>query len=208
MKDHITNEELSAYLDGQAAEAKSIERHLAECSDCAQRHGAYARMSASLHTLRGPEVHPAFATRVLATIRERDAAQPAWWLRFRLPLVAAAATLVVVLALPLFFSSTVVAPPDNTLTAVDREQLENEVQSRLAQLASADLPEVTGFAPEPTVEEFSADELLEGLAAQEWFPMIANEIESDEDLNSILLAMDELETEAFRQELMEYAQRG
>ena len=64
------NEELSAYLDGEAEDAEKMARLLHEDSSAARQFLEMAKLSAHLKALPGPDIHPAFATRVLARVRE------------------------------------------------------------------------------------------------------------------------------------------
>lgn len=63
-------EELSAYIDGESRDADSIARHLQSCPDCARHHVQLLKLSGHLKALAGPDVHPAFVTRVVARTRE------------------------------------------------------------------------------------------------------------------------------------------
>lgn len=66
---HVVDE-LSAYLDGESREPERIARHLQSCPECARRHLQLLKLSGHLQALRGPEVHPAFVTRVMAHAAE------------------------------------------------------------------------------------------------------------------------------------------
>jgi len=84
---HVVDE-LSAYLDGESRDPERIARHLQSCPECARYHAQLVRLSGHLQTLRGPEVHPAFATRVMAHAAEAPA--PRFWIpRFSPRLVTA-----------------------------------------------------------------------------------------------------------------------
>ncbi len=90
------NDELSAFLDGEARDPARIQRLIAEDPELAARHQQFAKISEHLRTLPAPDVRPEFLTRVMAHVREQESApaRPAWW-RFVLP-VATLAMLAVV----------------------------------------------------------------------------------------------------------------
>lgn len=71
MSNHITSEELSAFVDGEARNASKIRLHIEHCEVCTAKIEAHKSLRESLKTLGTPDVHPAFATRVRATIEER-----------------------------------------------------------------------------------------------------------------------------------------
>ena len=61
---------LSAFLDGEAERPETVRRALEADLALRERADAYRRMCAELRALPKPEVHPAFATRVMAAIRD------------------------------------------------------------------------------------------------------------------------------------------
>ena len=83
------NEMLSAYIDGASDAPDEVERLIRTDAEAGRLYAQLSRLSAGLRALPAPDVHPAFATRVLAHVREeRDAAAaPAW--RHALPKVLA-----------------------------------------------------------------------------------------------------------------------
>ncbi|MBI1317863.1 MAG: hypothetical protein GC168_02805 [Candidatus Hydrogenedens sp.] len=84
MKKHDWTEELSALLDGEAAQPDAVQRAVSEDADLRARLDEYQRLGDAMRALPKPDVHPAFATRVMASIQEIEAA-PApvrslrWW---------------------------------------------------------------------------------------------------------------------------------
>ncbi len=89
-------EELSAYLDGESRDAAALEKLLAEQPGLARQHNDYARIGALLRSLPDPDVHPAFATRVVAHAIEAGAAPAPWlpWLRWLVPAAGLAAVVI------------------------------------------------------------------------------------------------------------------
>src|SRR6185436_14981772 len=91
-------EDISAYLDGEAKDSSSIARLIAESGDASKEHLAYAEISARLRNLEAPDIHPAFAARVVASIQEQRQRRTVGW---RIPAgfaVAAAALIVAVVS--------------------------------------------------------------------------------------------------------------
>lgn len=98
--------DISAYLDGELepAEARRVEAHLRICPVCAARHAELRLVAQQVRALRAPEVRPEFATRVLARVRE-DQAAPAgarhWfalWKQLTSPTLIACYTFALMLA--------------------------------------------------------------------------------------------------------------
>jgi len=68
------NEELSAFLDGEADQPDAVRRALEEDAALCGRADAYRKMGDGLKALPKPDVHPAFATRIMAAIEEAEPA--------------------------------------------------------------------------------------------------------------------------------------
>ncbi len=82
--------ELSAYLDGEACPLNDIEQLLREEPEAARYVAELKQLSARLHTLPAPEIHPAFATRVMARVKNERMEHRRPWARVWLPVAAAA----------------------------------------------------------------------------------------------------------------------
>lgn len=148
MIDHTTPEELSAYLDGEALNTASVESHLQDCDTCQQQLVALQSLRTSLQELAQPEVHPAFATRVRATIEAQEA-MPARsglrrWVLSASGLAAAALLTVAVL------SEDSTSPVTPTLSTNASYASLNEIESILQQ------------------DEFEIAAKLESTLAREW----------------------------------------
>lgn len=63
-------EELSAYLDGESSNPAEVKRRLDADPDAARMASELSAISEALGRLPAPDVHPAFRTRVMATVRE------------------------------------------------------------------------------------------------------------------------------------------
>lgn len=111
---HLTNEQLSAYLDGEVAfhESREIEGHLAACADCRDRFESMQRTVSGLWRLERVAPPPGLATRVRTEVASTLQPEPAFArgalsLLFGLPnrpalRTAAAVALPLVLSLFLF----------------------------------------------------------------------------------------------------------
>jgi hypothetical protein len=65
-------EHLSSFIDGECEDAEYVARHLQSCQDCARRHMELVKLSNHLGALRGPDVAPDFAARVVAHVEDRE----------------------------------------------------------------------------------------------------------------------------------------
>lgn len=66
-------DELSAYMDGEAAQPERIARHLQHCTECARRHMELMRLSAHVQALPKPVENPDLLGRVLAEVGRAQA---------------------------------------------------------------------------------------------------------------------------------------
>lgn len=84
MKDGHVHTELSAYLDGEAKDPVSIQRHLQTCPECARRHLEMLKISARLRALPAPECPPNFTEKVLARLTDAPVPRSGWQPAFAL----------------------------------------------------------------------------------------------------------------------------
>jgi hypothetical protein len=111
---HLSSEQLSAYLDGEAAfhESREIEGHLADCAECRGRFESMQRTVSGVWRLERVAPPPGLSTRVRAEVAAMRRPEPArtrgvWSYVFGLPnrpvfRTAAAVALPLVLSLFLF----------------------------------------------------------------------------------------------------------
>ena len=212
MKTKHVLDDLSAYMDGEASDPERIERHLQECPECAKRYAELCRLSGRLKDLPAPEAHPAFVTRVTAEVAEVAVTQRAPWLT-RLGVASAGLALVLALVVAgnVYLRAKPATGPGTGFWArefanADEETLIAEIEERIA-LEEEDFEDLMlACSTTPGYSnEVSGDELLEGLADADWFDGFADVWEQEADLEAVLLAMDESETEAFKELLGEYA---
>lgn len=209
---HISIDELSAYIDGEAKRPEAIRDHLQRCAECAQRHTQLAKLSSHLRTLPAPEVSPAFATRVMASVREARP-EPAGfrWLRWASVGVGVAAALVLAAA---WMVNRPPAPPpavaNNTPTAAaNPERLMQIIAARIEQgedpgIAGYDMGELDDVEAVPE----SSDVELAALAQSEYFEPLANELEAEIDIDTMIASLNPEQVRVFKQLLSAYAKEG
>lgn len=75
MKDKHVLHELSAYIDGEAAQSQRIARHLQSCQQCASHHIQLQKLSTHLQMLTPPKDQPQFLPNVIDKITQSDPPQ-------------------------------------------------------------------------------------------------------------------------------------
>ncbi len=90
-------EELSAYLDDEAADPEAIVRLIRENPEAADHLDRLKDASERVQVLPPPDVHPAFATRVMAAVAENQKART--WRWRRRAVTAIASTMALLLAI-------------------------------------------------------------------------------------------------------------
>lgn len=174
-------EELSAYLDGEAANAAEIQRRLDADPEAARIAQEFAALSKQLGRLPAPNVHPAFRTRVMAHVREtRRIPLLSWpWRAFAAMVVLAP---VAAVTYTLWFST-----PESQQHVEQRalvlyllEQDEDAVLDQLAELYASEagngLNETPESAPLDEVEETVwLDVLAMDATFMEWADAVSSE---------------------------------
>ncbi|MDX9971703.1 MAG: hypothetical protein RBU21_01805 [FCB group bacterium] len=209
---HVSIDELSAYLDGEARHSTAVRDHLQRCAECAQRHAELAKLSSHMRTLPAPDVSPAFATRVMAAVREtRPEPLGFRWLRWASVGMGVAAGLV--LAAAWVMNRPPAAPPavaaNSPAHAVDAERLMQVIEARIAQGEDPGAVEYAG-ADWDNAEAVpaSADLELAQLAQSEWFDPLAEEVESTIDVDTMIASLSPEQVQVFKQLLAAYAKEG
>jgi len=209
--EHVVDD-LSAYLDGEAAAPENIAVHLRNCPECAHKYGELKKLSEQLRTLPAPDVSPAFLTRVMAQAREKAPRKQRLWFRFAVPLALAAVLAVVLIGGVFYVRSTPPAELPPSVIAMDKPTMPDD-EIAIAELEAewgvgedAGLYEAEyslGVEPEPSV-----DEMVVGLANTEWFDVLASNWETEDDVDTMLYALDDEETAILEQLLRAYAEEG
>jgi negative regulator of sigma E activity len=204
MKDERLHEELSAYLDGEAADPARVARRLQEDPDAARRYGELARLSARVKALPGPEVNPTFAARVMAHVRETSVARPVWPWAKTLTWATAAAAVVALIATGAVIG---LRQPSSTRDALAMQVLDLMHQGNAAPIVQL-LAENQGDTPDAPVDEFS-----EPVNGDDSLGVLASTHPSDEadefawgqrDLDGELASLSGAEVAAFESLLQEY----
>ncbi|HRI87139.1 MAG TPA: hypothetical protein PLJ47_07625 [Candidatus Hydrogenedentes bacterium] len=213
-------DELSAYLDGEADDPAHIARLIAEDADVARVYAGMQRLSSQVKSLAAPEVHPAFATRVMAHVREAEpvpsAPRHVW--RWSLIAVSAAAALFAVTFAPSFFTDPQLAPsdelngqvaqvlemramPENALLiALESEPMDSETRGGWED----DAESYMNFAQDATLEQEYVD-LVATVAALTHDDM---PLDDDGDVYEAMESLNDAERGALRQLLSDYAEGG
>jgi hypothetical protein len=90
MNSHFSDKELSAFFDGESRNRVEIEKHLSQCPECQAAMKSLTTISQSLQSWDEPEIHPAFATRILGQIGSQPApSKYRFQWRFRIAALAA-----------------------------------------------------------------------------------------------------------------------
>jgi negative regulator of sigma E activity len=189
MKDERLHEELSAYLDGEAADPARVARLLQEDPDAARRYGELARLSA----------------RVMAHVREACVARPVWRWAKTLTWATAAAAVVALVATGAVLRIRDQSSTRDALAMQVLDLMHNGNAAPLVQL----LAENQGGTPDAPVDEFS-----EPVNGDDSLGVLASTHPSDEagefawgqrDLDGELASLSGAEVAAFESLLQEYA---
>lgn len=70
MKKHLTNEDISAFVDGEHERPDEVRKHLQQCAVCARDHVALQKLSAHVQALPECEVSFGFSTRVMRALEQ------------------------------------------------------------------------------------------------------------------------------------------
>ena len=163
--DRKQREQISAFLDGEARAPDTVERLLRDDPRAAAYHRELAALSRSIRTLEAPEVHPAFATRVMAEVSETRMAAPApRWLLAGGPALALALTIATVVLLAIPGSGPAPDPrpvvDDHFLASLDVESISQLIEERIASGENVALDEIGLLGPIEEDETTLGVELL------------------------------------------------
>ncbi len=210
MRDHLSIEDLSGYFDDDVRDPEEIKLHLEECPPCAEKHDELSKVLGYLRSLPEPEVHPAFATRVVAAIEEREARRRPILIRLAAPVAAIA---LVLLSAAVFFglnSTDRSAAPISALASLpstleDEILLLEEIERLVAENPSSSSLLMVDIVDEVRPPVAPADEMLMALADPEWFSGFAESWVEEEDFESAVSRLNEDETQNLKRLLREYA---
>jgi hypothetical protein len=210
-------EAVSAYLDGEADGDARIARLIQTDPDYARVHRELSGLSERVKRLKAPEVHPAFRTRVLASIEEQKRAPRRRWIAYVLP--AAAACAVLLAASVWLLSGTgpgsdTAAPHTAELPRwleYGAEPLDSELERRVALADSGAVDALLHyyglgeFSEEDEYLSIPAEVLIEDEVTYTWLDAMALTLPVDDDVHPLLDTLDAEEASVFRELLMLYA---
>ncbi len=199
-------EDISAYLDGEAKDASSIARLIAESGDASQEHLAFAELSARLRSLNEPDIHPAFAARVVATIEEQRDRRPARW---RIPaFIGVAAAMLLVAALS-YDSLQPVTPLINVVNtpaavpapAVDENTLMAELERRVSEDSDVQHFVLARFENTPQPADLYSDRLIAAVAGSRGAAVAGGAFAHGIDYRAAVQRLDDAQADALKQML-------
>jgi len=165
--DRKQRDQISAFLDGEARAPGAVERLLRDDPRAAAYHRELAALSRSIRTLEAPDVHPAFAARVMAEVSEtRMARRAPRWLLAGAPALVLAVALFAVVYLALPWSAPAPAPDPRPvgggqfLAAVDVESISQLIEERIASGENVALDDIGLLGPIEEDETTLGVELL------------------------------------------------
>lgn len=214
MKKRITDEELSAFLDGEAKHPEEIERQIQQSGETAQRYLAMSKISTQVQALPKLSARPGLSGRVAVSLAESKPNRRLMWpVRAAAPVLAAIAfvTFLAVTgkeesASPALLQTAVVAPetvaPTENAAVEDVEVLVAELERRL----STDTSSFAGgsFYAEPELVDELPEEILLALAPPDWLDTFAS-LDSTQDYRKRIGSLSEMERLILVQLLEEYA---
>lgn len=216
MKKRITNEELSAFLDGEAKHPEDVECQIQRSEETARRYMALSKVSKHVQALPELQARPGLPGRVAASLAEsKSNRRLVWPLRATASVMAAIAfvTLLVVTGMnenssPPAVETAAIAPEIVTATEItvlgSEEELVAELERRLATDASTASFVSGSFYGDPEPVDELPEEILLALAPSEWLETFAS-LDSTQDYRTQLGLLSDVERLIFVQLLEEYA---
>jgi hypothetical protein len=212
-KHRLRLEELSAYLDGEARDPAAVERQLREDPEAAQHYRALTTLSTHLRRLPPPNVHPAFAARVIAAVSSRRplAANQSRTVRLVMalgaPLVALALIAVTASVLRRTAPSSTTDLPVAEVLHPQAEDPEEVYDGLLDQLLYTDFEEALQWFDESPEAVAAEEDLVEILPSEEWLNSALAALDAESDLDDVVESLDPEEKEILETLLNEYAQK-
>ena len=198
------SQQLSEWLDNQAANPRHIEAHLRECAHCARKARELKTISKELKNMTAPRVNQKFADQVADRIRAAAPAQPSYR-RAAAGVLAAAASFAIVAAAIL--TQRQHAPENFGIAGTDtRHEMQNGDAWIVAEILQGADPEIWdyGLPVPPNMLETSEEELVMSLAQSPWFMQAADAWEARAELDELVTALDDMEKMEFKRLLNMY----
>jgi anti-sigma factor RsiW len=203
-------EEISAYIDGEARDPEAVQRLLDTNAEARAHYQALKRASEQVRALQAPDVHPAFATRVLANATDERMLRPRprWWRRAAPALTAAALALLAAGGWLVLHQE----PQGPTLDTAGRlEALESVIEARVAEEEVGDtLPDWTPASADFGVPIGSEADTGDAMVQpdEEFLLALEGAVPEPDTVDTLVDELDDSEAETFRTLLIDYMMEG
>lgn len=192
-------ENISAYLDGEAKDPSSIARLIAESGEASQEHLAFAELSARLRSLEAPEIHPAFAARVVATIEEQHELRASRW---RIPAGVGLAVAALLVAAFSYNSAQpgATVPQTASIPAANEDTLMAELERRVSQDSDVQHFVLARFENTPKPQDLYSARLVAAITGPQG-ASAAGAFAHGIDYRAAVQRLDDAQTDALKQML-------
>lgn len=212
MAKHVSIETISAYIDGEAKDPRSVALHLQGCAECARLQVELSKLSTHLHALPKPVVQSDFARNVTALVADDKARRMRRWTPAAAQLALAAAAILAVGLIFALRSGPSEAPPmvavNGAGVSMEDHILDQLARPALEETSGAEVVLVAGFAgADANSSAASTDDMVVVLASTEMLEEL-DEWSEPEDIDTALASLSQAESQQFRQLLAVYARNG
>lgn len=212
MSGHLSLEELSGHLDGEARNGEAVRRHLESCGACSEKQRELSAAMRYLRSVPEPEVSPNFAANVVRAIEAREARRAPLLVRMTMPVMAAAMILLAAATTFGIYSGNSAHAPTATVASVasldDGQALMLELERLVAENPQAGSLLTADIVVEPEPRVAPADELLLALYDPAWIDGVAQIWVEEVDFDTAVTRLDADETESLKALLRQYAEEA
>ena len=214
MKQHYSYKELSAYFDEETNSNVEIELHVKQCVQCQATVNSFTKISDSLQSWDEPEIHPAFATRVLGQLGRQTAPRKNRY-QWRFGVVATAAIVLGIFSFMNIQQESALSPDLNRVFVVlngediaDEATLLAEMGRRFAEGEKVPVEAGFGFASLKDTDIIDNLTLMLALSSEEAADTVEAQWLSATDSTTALSRLNGAESALFKQLLAESAQKA
>jgi hypothetical protein len=217
MAKHVSITMISAYIDGEAKDPRSVALHLQGCAECARLQVELSKLSTHLHALPEPVVRSDFARDVTALVADDRARRTRRWTPAVAQMALAATVILAVGLIVALRLGPSEEPPVVAENSVAEESpgvsMEDHILDQLSRPAleetgGAKVVLVAGFAgADANSSAVSTDDMVVVLASTEMLEELDGWSEP-EDVDTALASLSQVESQQFRQLLAVYARNG
>lgn len=201
MTKHVSIETISAYIDGEAKDPKSVALHLQQCAQCARLQVELSKISTHLHALPEPDVRADFARHVSARVADDKARKMRPWAPVGVQ-VALVAGLILAFGWVFALSFNSSDAPVTVAGSGPGMSMEDAILDQLAR------SEADGAVDADTSAAPSTDDMVAVLAFTEQLDQLADEWEASEDFDTALASLNQAESQQFVHLLAAYVRNG